>query len=48
MTAFRLGMVAVLGVIALGVFSLFGIDMGQQVTFNANQLSIITGVALLS
>lgn len=48
MTAFRLGMVAVLGVIALGVFSLFGIDMGQQVTFNASQLSIIAGVALLS
>ncbi len=48
MTAFRLGTVAVLGVVALGVFSLFGIDVGQQVTFNANQLSIIAGVALLS
>ena len=48
MTAFRLGMVAVLGVIALGLSSLFGLDMGQQVTFNANQLSIIAGVALLS
>lgn len=48
MTAFRLGMVAVLGVIALGLFSLFGVEMGQQITFNIHQLSLIAGVALLS
>lgn len=48
MTAFRLGTVAVLGVIALGVFSLFGIEMGQSVTFNAHQLSLIAAVAMLS
>ena len=48
MTAFRLGTVAVLGVITLGVFSLFGIEMGQSVTFNTHQLSLIAGVALLS
>ncbi len=41
MTAFRLGTVAVLGVIVLGVFSLFGIESGQQVTFNAQQLTLI-------
>lgn len=48
MTAFRLGTVAVLGVIVLGVFSLFGIESGQQVTFNAQQLTLIAWVALLS
>lgn len=41
-------MVAVLGVVALGIFSLFGIDMGQQVIFNTHQLSLIAAVALLS
>lgn len=48
MTAFRLGMVAVLGVIALGLFSLFGVEMRQQITFNIHQLSLIAAVALLS
>ena len=32
MTAFRLGTVAVLGVIALGVFSLFGIDQSSKLS----------------
>ena len=48
MTAFRLGMVAILGVIALGLFSLFGIGVGQPLTFNVEQLTLIAGVALLS
>jgi drug/metabolite transporter (DMT)-like permease len=48
MTAFRLGMVAILGVIALGILSLFGIEMGTGVTFNVHQFSLIAGVALLS
>jgi drug/metabolite transporter (DMT)-like permease len=48
MTAFRLGMVALLGVIALGIFSLLGIDAGQQWTFNVQQLTLIGWVALLS
>jgi len=48
MTAFRLGMVAILGVIALGIFSLLGIEAGQQWTFNVQTLTLIAGVALLS
>jgi drug/metabolite transporter (DMT)-like permease len=48
MTAFRLWMVAVLGVIVLWVFSLFGIGAGQQLTFNVEQLTLIVWVALLS
>ena len=41
-------MVAILGVIALGLFSLFGIGVGQPLTFNVEQLTLIAGVALLS
>jgi drug/metabolite transporter (DMT)-like permease len=48
MTAFRLGMVALLGVIALGIFSLLVIDANQQWTFNVQQLTLIGWVALLS
>jgi len=48
MTAFRLGMVDILGVIALGIFSLLGIEAGQQWTFNVQTLTLIAGVALLS
>ncbi|MCB9807087.1 DMT family transporter [Candidatus Peribacteria bacterium] len=46
MTAFRLGMVAILGVITLGIFSLMGIE--SQSTLHVHQISYIAAVALLS
>lgn len=46
MTAFRLGMVAILGVIAIGIFSVFGIENSS--TFLPSTLYLLPLIALLS
>lgn len=49
MTAFRLGLVAILGVIALGIATLVGWSESLSIPANPSQfLLIVTGVALLS
>lgn len=48
MTAFRLGMVAVLGVVALGIVSLTWIEEIQPLPFDLFPLTLIAWVALLS
>lgn len=49
MTAFRLGLVAILGVIALGVMTLLGVNGALSLPADPSSfLLIVTGVALLS
>ncbi len=49
MTAFRLGLVAILGVISLGILTLFGVQDTLSLPANPSQfLLVVTGIALLS
>ncbi len=48
MTCFRLGMVAILGVIALFIFHIGGIETVQLSAFDVRSLALIASVALLS
>ncbi len=48
MTAYRLGMVTLLGILALGVFNLFGIGDAMNFNISFSNLNLIIGIALLS
>lgn len=48
MTAFRLGMVAILGVLALGILHVFGVEIFQASVLDLRSLTLIASVALLS
>lgn len=49
MTAYRLGLVSILGVISLGILTLFGVQDTLSLPADPSQfLLIVTGIALLS